>query len=175
MNNLTPKKSANFDIPSIEMLSLDDVLYSDEKAKHPKGEKYVLFYLDQTAYGILSTQVAEIFQPLSITPLFNVPEWMMGITDFRKEIISVIDLKKLWNKESLPSSPKSKLIVIRPENFDSPLAFAVDKVNKIVNLPDKEIKSLSKENTLHFSGTASYQLETLHLLDVEKILSALKI
>ena len=119
--------------------------------------------------------MAEIFQPLSITTLFNVPVWLLGIAGFRNEVISVIDLKKLWNKESSASSLKSKLIVLRSEKSDSQVAFAVDKLSKIITLPDTNIKKFKEVEAPHISGIASFESKTLHLIDVEKLLSSLAI
>ena len=175
MINSTEKKKANFDLASIDLLELEDPLYSDKRPVQPAGEKYVVFFLGSKIYGILSDRVAEIFQPVSITPLFNAPEWILGITGFRNDIISVVDLKKLWDKQSTASSPKSKLIVLRSENVASPIAFAVDKLSKIVTLPDTEIKPLKNERLPNVYGTASFESKTLHLLDAENLLSSLTV
>lgn len=175
MINSTEKKKANFDLTSLDLLEFDDSLYSDKRPAKPVGEKYVVFFLEKKIYGILSDRVAEIFQPVSITPIFNAPEWLLGIAGFRNEIISVVDLKKLWNKASQASSPKSKLIVVRSENFASPIAFAVDKLSKIVTLPDTEIKPLKNESLPNVCGTASFESKTLHLLDAENLLSSLTV
>ena len=120
MNKPPQKRSANFDLSSLDLLELEDSLYSDKRPLQPKGDKYLVFFLDGKTYGVLSSRVAEIFQPLSVTTLFNVPEWLLGIASFRNEVISVIDLKKLWKKEKVRSSLKSKLIVLRSEIFASP-------------------------------------------------------
>lgn len=175
MNTSTDKRSANFDLASLDLLEMEDSFYSDKRSFQPKGNKYIVFFLNDKIYGILSNQVAEIFQPLSITTLFNVPVWLLGIAGFRNEVISVIDLKKLWNKESSASSLKSKLIVLRSEESDSPVAFAVDKLSKIITLPDTNIKPFKEVGASHICGIASYESKTLHLLDAKKILSSLAI
>jgi purine-binding chemotaxis protein CheW len=152
---------------------MEDSFYSDKRSFQPKGDKYIVFFLNDKSYGILSNKVAEIFQPLSITTLFNVPVWLLGIAGFRNEVISVIDLKKLWNKESSASSLKSKLIVLRSEESVTPIAFAVDKLSKIITLPDTDIKPFKEAVVPQIWGIASYESKTLHLLDAEKLLSSL--
>lgn len=175
MINSTEKKKANFDLSSLDLLEFEDPLYSDGRPVQPVGERYLVFFLGNKIYGILSEKVAEIFQPVSITPLFNSPEWLLGIAGFRNEIISVVDLKKLWDAKAAASKPKSKLIVLRSENFASPIAFAVDKLSKIVALPDTEIKPLKEQSLPNICGTASFESKTLHLLDAEKLLSSLTV
>lgn len=175
MFDSTEKKKANFDLSAIDLNELDDPLYADKRAVQPDGEKYLVFFLEGKIYGILSDKVAEIFQPVSITPLFNVPEWLLGIVGFRNEVISVVDLKKLWNEKAQASSPKSKLIVVRSENFASPIAFAVDKLSKIVTLPKKDIKPFNNESLPNVCGIALYEKKTLHLLDAENLLSSLTV
>lgn len=176
MNHQPQKKSAaNFDLSSLDLLELEDPFHPDKHPQQPAGEKYLVFFLNQRMYGIPSGQVAEIFQPLVVTRLFNVPEWLLGIAGFRNEVISVIDLKKLWNKQAPASSLKSKLIVLRADNAASPIAFAVDRLSKIVTLPKKDIRPVRDEKAPHISGSAVYEEKNLYLLDTEKFLSSLAV
>ncbi len=171
MNELNKKISANFDLSSMDLLDLSDPFFSDEKVVEIKGEKYIVFFLDTEIYAVSSKQVAEIFQPLAITSLPNIPEWLLGITNFRNDIISVIDLLKLWEKKDLSVSPKPKLLVLRSANDESLIAFTIDKFSEIVTLPDENIQPVNETEFPYIYGKTTHKSNTLNLIDAEKLLS----
>ncbi len=171
MIELPKKISANFDLSSIDLLDLGDPFFPDEKLAEIKGEKYIVFHLDEEIFAVTSNQVAEVFQPLGITPLPNIPEWLIGITNFRNRIISVVDLLKLCQKENSTVSPKSKLIVLRSENDEARIAFTIDKFSEIVTLPDENIQPVKDQNLPYIYGKTTHKSNILNLIDAEKLLS----
>jgi len=143
----------------------------------PAGEKYVAFYLDEKLYGINSKSVSEVTTSLPVTPLPNVPDWLLGIANLRGDLITVIDLRKLWKKNT-PTPLKTRLIVFHSEKNDCSIAFVVDRLNEIVTLADKDIRFSAEDFTDSFPtffGKADFRSQHLYLLDVEKILSTLRI
>lgn len=171
MDDSTKKISANFDLSSLDLLDLGDPYFQDEKMTEVKGEKYIVFFLDSEIYAVSSKQVAEIFQPLAITPLPNIPGWMIGIANFRNEIISVINLQKLWQKNDSTVSPKAKLVVLHSESNESKIAFTIDKFSEIITLPDGNIQSVNENDLPYVSGKTIHKSTTLNLIDAEKLLS----
>lgn len=144
---------------------------------NPIGDKYVIFHLDDKIYGINSKNVAEVTGSLPVTPLPGVPEWVSGIASLRGDLISVIDLRKLWKKDTTPPQ-KTRLIVFHPGKNDSPVAFIVDKLSEIVTLTDKEIKFSAEDFTDSFPtifGRSDFRSQPLFLLDINKILTSLNI
>ena len=143
----------------------------------PAGEKYLVFSLDEKLYGIDSKRVAEVTEALPITALPNIPEWLAGIANWRGEIISIINLRKLWEKKT-PSPAKTRLIIFHPAKNDSAIAFLVDRINEIVTLSGKDINFSASdfENSYPtFFGKADYRSQPLYLLDTEQIFSSLNV
>ena len=171
MNDLTEKTSANFDLSALDLLDLSDPNFSNEKIPELKGEKFVVFFLNAEIYAVSSKQVVEIIQPLAITPLPNIPEWLLGITNFRNEIVSVIDLRKFWQKKESPFSSKSKLVVLGSENGESRIAFTIEKFSEIVALPDEDIRPVDEEGFPYIYGEVKHNSDTLRLVDAEKLLA----
>lgn len=171
MTDSTNNNSANFDLSSMDLLDLSEPFFPEENATDIKGEKYVVFLLDTETYAVPSKQVAEIFQPLAITPLPNIPAWLLGVANFRNEIISVVDLQKLWQKEDILISPKPKLVVLRSENTESSIAFTIDKFSELVTLPDENIQPADKKSLPFISGKTKHKSNVINLIDAEKILS----
>ncbi len=171
MTELTNNNSANFDLSSLDLLDLSDPFFPDENAFETKGEKYIVFFLDTETYAVPSRQVAEIFQPLAITPLPNVPKWLLGITNFRNDIISVVDLQRLWQKEDTPLNPKSKLVVLRTDTDDSRVAFSIDKFSEIVSLPGEMIRYVDDDSLPLINGKINHKSSEISLIDTELLIS----
>jgi purine-binding chemotaxis protein CheW len=145
--------------------------------KSDEGEKYIVFQLDEKYYGITSKSVAEVAATLPVTALPNVPEWVSGIANLRGDVISVVDLRKLWGKNTSPP-PKQRLLIFRSAPNDAPIALVVDKVNEMVSISQKEINFSAEDFTASFPtffGRAEFKAQPLFLLDIDKMLSSLSV
>lgn len=161
----------------LDLPNLNDPSILNSKYQPPVGDKYIVFHLDDKIYGINSKSVAEVTASLPVTPLPGVPEWVSGIANLRGDIISVIDLRKLWQKTTQPPL-KTRFIVFHSAKNDSAIAFIVDKLSEIVTLSDKEINFSAADFTDSFPtffGKADFKSQPLFLLEIDKILSSLNV
>lgn len=161
----------------LDLPSLNDSILLKSKYEPSIGEKYIVFHIEDKVYGINSKRVAEVTGSLAITPLPSVPEWIAGIANWRGDIISVIDLRKLWEKKT-KSPRKTRLIIFHANKNDSAIAFVVDKLNEIVTLSVKDINFSAADFTDSyptFFAKADFKSQSLYLLDIDKILTSLKV
>lgn len=145
--------------------------------KSNEGEKYIVFQLDEKFYGISSKSVSEVAATLPVTALPNVPEWVLGIANLRGDVISVLDLRKLWGKTTEPPA-KQRLLIFHSAPNDSPIALVVDKVNEMISISQKEINFSAEDFTASFPtffGRAEFKSQPLFLLDIDKMLSSLSV
>lgn len=145
--------------------------------KEAEGDKFVVFHLEDKLYGINTKSIAEVAANLPVTPLPNSPDWLLGLANLRGDIISVIDLRKLWRKTS-QTPLKTRLIVFPSTKNDPSIAFLVDKLSEIVTLSPRDINFSAADFTSSFPsffGKADLKSQPLHLLDVDKIFSTLTI
>ena len=170
MNDASTKPEPIFDLSSLNLPDLTESFFTDKQAANSDGEKFVVFFLEDALFAIPARLVTEVIRPIPFTPLPEAPSWLDGIANLRGEVISVINLLEFCQKKSAPLSAKSKFIVLRPKNYNSAVAFPIDKLNEIVTLTKDEIDSGSFS---FFSGTADYQSGSLYLLDTDKIFSSL--
>lgn len=177
MNRLTDQFPPDIDFSAFDFTELTDSFLSVETlVAATVGEKYLVFSLGAEFYAVASQTVAEAAPRPPVVALPNAPEWLLGIANVRGEIISVIDLPVLLDKSPVAASPKTKLVVLRAPNGDVGYAFAADKLSEIIVLHDGEITA--KQNDFSPScvfGTAVYKSNDLHLIDTEKIFSAIVI
>jgi purine-binding chemotaxis protein CheW len=170
MSDFAQKNSADFD-----SVQLNTSFFYGNQSEQTKGEKYVVFCLGTKFFGVSSGNVSEVAQRLSVTPLPNVPEWLLGIADLRGEIISIIGLKKFLGTFDTILSPQTKFIILQSPDFSSSVAVAVDKLCEIIVLSNEEIQSVEDEKTPFLSGKTEYKLNPLNLLNVENLFSSLTI
>ncbi len=174
MSNLPPEKTFHPDFVTFRELT-DESLLSNDREEPVAGKKYITFVLDTTHFAIDSNKVAEVVRPLNFTVLPNFPAWLSGIANLRGEILSIIDLQAIW-KMNAADSPKSKLIVLRSgSQTASHIAFKVDKLREIVTLPDEEIDRAGADDLPFLAGKVIHRSNLINLLDIEKILSSLKL
>jgi purine-binding chemotaxis protein CheW len=170
MNDAVPNIEPLFDLSSLNLTDFTDSFYSDQIIEKLDDEKFVVFFLDDELFAVSANQVTEVVRPLSMTTLPNSPAWLYGIANLRGEIISVLNLSKIYGKNALPISSKSKVIVLKPKNSASPVAFAVDRLSEIITLTTEDIQPAED---FRFFGKAIHDTNSVNLLDTEKLFSSL--
>ena len=170
MNNAIPKTEPLFDLSSLNLPNLTDSFFFDQKAANSDDEKFLVFQLDDELFAVSAGQVTEVLRPIHVTPLPNSPAWLYGIANLRGEIISVLNLSKICNKKSLNASPKSKLVIMKPKNSGSSIAFPVDRLSEIITLTKEDIQPAED---FCFFGKAFHKTDSVNLLDTEKLFSSL--
>src|SRR4030095_6422769 len=79
-------------------------------------EQHVIFTLDGASYSLPIASVTEIGRPLAVTPLPNVPEWMVGVANLRGDIISVVDLRRFFGLGADEAPRGGRMLVVRSKS-----------------------------------------------------------
>ena len=159
----------------LDSLNRSKSVFSGDKNAAPReGEKYVVFYLDEKIYAVNCEQVIEAIGSLSSTelPLALVPDWLAGIAGLRGEIVSVVNLRKLWKKPDDVASPENKFLVLRSKKKNYRAAFVVDKFGEMISVAagDIQFSAADFESSFPtFFGRADYKSQTVFLLDAENL------
>ena len=174
----TPFQESDFDLDFSALTDLQNLADAISPAPvnlNQHGEKYLVFQLDDRLYAVQSRQIAEVIGFLPVAQLPFAPEWIAGIANLRGELISVVDLRKLWKKRTVPPA-KSKMLVLRSEKKNHTAAFIVDKLSEIITLTPQEIKFSAEDFASSFPtffGRAIRNSQTIYLLDAENLFSSL--
>ena len=90
-------------------------LSREPEAKEGIGEslEVVEFLLAQERYGIESSYVREVYPLKDLTPLPRTPPFVLGIINIRGRILSVIDIKKLFDLPERGLTDLNKVIIVR--------------------------------------------------------------
>jgi purine-binding chemotaxis protein CheW len=86
----------------------------------------VEFTLGQEHYGFPSAQVREVFHLTEITPLPSVPPFVLGVTNVRGRILSVIDIRRLLDFGDTGLTNLNQAIILKSQDME--LAVLADAV-----------------------------------------------
>ncbi len=99
----------------------DALAREPEEAGAGDSIEIVEFQLASEHYGIESRYVSEVYPIRDYTPLPNTPPFVFGLVNVRGQIISVVDIKKLFDMPDRGLSDLNKVIIIR----DDAMEFAI--------------------------------------------------
>ena len=132
---------------------------------HPK-RKLISFNLNNDLYCIPLDYVKEVLKDTTITNVPGTPDFIEGIMNLRGDYITVLNIKKFLNMEKNQTNVNEKRPVIIVKFADMEIAFLIDKINELFEIPEDKIVD---------SGEGYYIAEFIHkdipytILSVEKI------
>jgi purine-binding chemotaxis protein CheW len=134
----------------------------------------VEFLLASEHYGIELTYISEIHTLSEFTPLPGTPAFVLGLTNVRGRILSVIDIKKLFDLPDKGLSDLNKVIVVRTHQME--LGILADVVLGVRAIALNEFQtSLPTLTGIRAEYLKGITKDPLVVLDVAKILSDEKI
>jgi len=136
--------------------------------------KMVTFSLAGKDYGIDIMKVKEIAQFVNFTYVPNTPSFVRGVYNLRGEIISIIDLRAMFNlhyQQKAKHEEEAGLILRLDSNF---IGVIVDKIDKVVGINSASIQPphpiFGDINIKYISGVVENEGRLYIILDVEKVL-----
>jgi len=150
-------------------------------------EQYLIFTLAGAMYAAPATNVREVGEMANLTPVPNVPDWLLGVTNLRGDVLSVVDLHTFLSLEqpdyleSLsrgdPSfSGEQAVLVVHPRNDASLMTtgLVVDEVNDIRYLTKDRIIApaapIEDQVGSYLRGVYEDEDQLLVVLDFERLL-----
>lgn len=145
------------------------------KVSTPVHKQFILFAIEDTQFAIPLSNALEIGHQPDITPLPNLPKWVLGISNIRGEIISLINFKAFLGISSSGAKGERRFIIIRNQKIK--VGIIVDKIMGILSLDpsDGEIQNnpyRKGEIANYIQGTAVSGESVTNILDIDKLLSS---
>jgi purine-binding chemotaxis protein CheW len=142
-------------------------------------EKHLIFALGELRYAVPLDHIIEIAELEQHTPVPNVPDWILGITNLRGDILSLVDLNALFGESTGEVPRGSSLLVAQTNAGDLTTCLVVDRVYGVVNVTPDQVQKLDQvANHMmahHTRGYVHHAGELLSLLDLEGLLRALEL
>lgn len=128
------------------------------------------FLLAHEHYGIESTYVREVCPLRDLTPLPGTPASILGITNVRGQILSILDIKKLFGLPDKGLTDFNKIIVVHAPGME--LGILADAVLGLKSVPVSEIQpSLPTLKGIREAYLQGVTRESMVLLDAKELLS----
>jgi len=123
-------------------------------------------------YAVPITSVREILRVGRITPVSSAPAFVVGVTNLRGVIMTVLDLRVFLGLESAPPGVDARIIIA--EGGGLVVGILVEQVEEIVDMPAAQVKQpLSSGKGLvedYVVGIIAHADQMVVLIDLEKVL-----
>jgi len=156
------------------MSTLSEEIKSEEAEKAENIDyKMVTFSLAGKDYGIDIMKVKEISKANRFTHVPNAAPYVRGVYNLRGDIISIIDLRIMFNIPAQKQENQSleNMIILRLENYL--VGVIVDSIDKVVGINSEEIQPphpiFGDINIKFIKGVVENEDRLYLILDVERI------
>jgi purine-binding chemotaxis protein CheW len=140
-------------------------------------QTFLTFLLGKEFFAVNVKMVLEVLEKQNITKVPKTPEHILGIINFRGEILPVTDTRLKFNLPPHNLDDKNYVIVydLSTENNKYVIAATADAVKDVIEIAENEIKPVPEMgisyNTKFISGVVRRNNDFILLLDIEKIFS----
>lgn len=97
----------------------------------------VCFKLAEEEYAVDITRVQEVIRVQKITPVPQMPEFVLGVVNIRGNVVPVLDLRKKFKLALKPFDDLTKILVITIDNIL--ISFIVDEILDNIKLDQEHI------------------------------------
>lgn len=131
------------------------------------------FALGKENYGVDVTQAKEVFRTEHFTKIPGAPMFVVGVTNLRGQIVSIIDIRHFLG---LPTPrPSQEMWIIVTDVHGSLVGLLVDRINEAVMIKRSDIQppvpTISGAQALFTTGQIAYASNILVMLDLAKIMT----
>ncbi len=151
---------------------MDDNLMDDYETHEPQV-RWITFHLGKEIYGVEVKQVREILRINNILPVPGAPDYVLGITNIRGNVVTVMDGRRRINLPEVEHTESTRMIVL--ESDDEIAAIVVDNVEDVIDLPESLLDSNPKlktsQDSPYITGVVSYPGGLIIVLCAEKFIT----
>lgn len=83
-----------------------------QRHRHDPSKNFVGFVVGNVEYAVAIARVKEITSPLPVVSLPHAPRSVVGVADYRGDVVSVVDLRSRFGLQTAPVTRKTKWIVV---------------------------------------------------------------
>lgn len=133
-------------------------------------QKWVVFQLEENAYGIDVQSVRSIERVIPITRIPNAASYVKGVINLRGVVTPVIDLRTRLGFETIDETEETRIIIATLEHGDA--GFIVDRANEVVEATDVRIEPLTdqKQDESHYlTAIAKGEHQLFSLLEPNRL------
>lgn len=134
--------------------------------------KSICFNIDKIQFVVPISEVLEVLENQSVTPLFKVNGTLRGLINLRGRVVPCLDISTYLNLPPRNLNEYTQFILLGYEHFE--VALCVDTVNKMKDFPNSEIQSnidsLPAAIREYTTGILKAQKQTLLMLSSRNLI-----
>ena len=117
---------------------MNETLELTADALEDLSDSFLLFYIDETVYGIPLKLVREIvnIHSVTLTYLPGIPDYVRGIVNLRSKVVPVIDVRRKFRLPDRAFDDKTCIIFLDVQDMN--VGLIVDLVSEVVTLESNE-------------------------------------
>jgi purine-binding chemotaxis protein CheW len=155
------------------MLDENNYDETNHEINHEPMVRLITFTLENETYGLEVGQVREILRINQNFPVPGAPDYVLGITNIRGNVITILDARRRFNLAIVEHTASTRMIVV--ESNDDTVAVVVDSVSDVIDVPKSSINVNMKVNlngdTRFISGVVTHANGLIIILNVEKFIT----
>ncbi len=136
-------------------------------------KQLVVFELDHQFYGLDIASVESIIKMQAITLVPNAPQFVLGVTNLRGNILPVVDLHRRFGLAETEPTEASRIIVVT--FYGSAAGMLVDGVSEVLTVQEEAIEPpppmASTIDSSFITGIVKLENRLVILLDLGESLS----
>lgn len=133
--------------------------------------RWITFLLGDESYGIEVEHAQEILHVNNIFPVPGSPQCVLGVTNIRGNIITIIDGRRRLNLPERAYDDDTRMIIL--ESGNEVAGIVVDKVSDVVDLPVSAINPSPKlndhRNSKYINGVVANKDGLTIILKIDEI------
>lgn len=142
-----------------------------------RGKQFIRFELGDAEFALPLENALEISYAPDITPLPNLPQWLLGICNVRGDIVSVVDLKQILQLRSAAAAAAANMIIVHDQDLTT--AIMADKIMGMFfdGDQDRKINKGSNREEAFFrfvQSTFVFEQRRVHVLDPKILMPVIR-
>ena len=134
-------------------------------------QQYLTFRLSDEWYGLSVYHLVEVLPTPKITRVPSVPDHILGVMNFRGEVLSAIDLKKFFGLPRSESTADQAIIVV--EHGEMQTGLLVDEIGDLIDLAAEDLSeetiTTGESQRAFFEGATNWDETLLSIIKLEGI------
>ena len=140
-------------------------------------DQYLSFKLANEEYGVDILKVQEIKGWEGVTPIPNMPEYILGVINLRGTVVPIVDLRRFFHLETVPFGKTTVVIVVRvvDQSEKRTMGIVVDAVYDVHNIAKDELKPAPEFggacDAEFIKGLAMQESNMIIMLDIDRLMN----
>ncbi|HLK37443.1 MAG TPA: chemotaxis protein CheW [Polyangiaceae bacterium] len=143
----------------------------ETRQRHDPSKSLVGFHVGDVHYAVPIDRVKEISNPLEMVALPHAPPAVVGVADYRGDVVPVVDLRARFGLATTVVTRKTKWLVV--EVAGRMVALVVDAVSEVFGTGGAELRPApalgSGDDVRGIAGVASYGGTLVFVLDTSRL------